>query len=54
MNDDQEETFLVEKPKASVDDSDFKNMIENITKNKINASDEPSAFEEQRPSKALR
>lgn len=38
-----------------MDDSNFKDMIENITKNKINASDEPSALmEEQRPSKALR
>ena len=43
MENDQEETFLVEKPKAQVDDSEFKNMIENLTKNKINASDDPNA-----------
>jgi len=46
MSDDKEEQFLVEKPKAAVDDSDFKDMIANITKNKINASDEPSSMEE--------
>ena len=35
------ENFLIEKPTTQqTTDADFKNMIDNITKDKINASDE--------------